>query len=349
MAASSRAYRGSSSVAHNVCCVLLVFSLGLCASPASLASSQVPVLEKQALLRIRQELSIYAHSSKPDDQPQMLPWDPGTDPCDGGWVGVQCICSEEQPAECKVQSLNLSATYPNLKNQEKVIYGRLPDVFSELKGLQMVDVSQQQLAGPLPEGIFTHPTLEFAYLQNNLFSGNILNANTSLSPSLGVLDVGFNMLSGPIDGRLCSLRALTLASNPSICGQIPACLDQVVQGGVSGTALLAGIGSGHECTVPTPQCTGVPLALPEPIRDSVGVSDGTQCAVYLQGTMLGMDSFNITFSSVENVDALLLKVTGVGVLYFSGWFWMDSELHALLSESVSPNQVCPPLQHSAVL
>ena len=153
-----------------------------------------------------------------------------------------------------------------------------------------------------------------------------------MSPSLEVLDVRFNMLSGPLDSRLCSVKTLKLTSNSRLCGMLPDCLAPILHGGVSGTELLSGnldwVGLGHYCTVPTAQCTGVPIAIPEPVRETIGESDGTHCTAVMQGTMTGTDDFNITFSSVENVDALVLKITGVGVLTFGGWFWTSSELHS---------------------
>ena len=76
MAASSGAYRGACSVSHNVCTLLFLFSLAPSVSAVSYSSSHVPDQEKQALLRIRQELAIFANASVLDEESLLLPWDP---------------------------------------------------------------------------------------------------------------------------------------------------------------------------------------------------------------------------------------------------------------------------------
>lgn len=336
-ACGSRSRRNASeSVACKVCATLFFSLVVHCVSPTQAVPSLVPE-GKQALLLIRQALAVFTVTLLPNQKSQLLPWDPGADPCQDYWVGVGCICAEE----CTVKSLNLSAA--NLRQQ--TLYGGLPDVFSQLQGLEVIDVSNQRLSGPVPESILTHPTLKRAFLQSNLFVGDILDSNVSLSASLEVLNVEYNMLSGPVDSRLCSLNNVMLAGNPSLCGPIPSCLGRNLQGGVLGTGLMAGLDFGRQCSAPTAQCTGVSLAVPQLIRARVGASDGSHCTIHLQGAILGTSNFNITFSPLENVDALVVRFTGVGILEFGGWFWMTRKMGSMLTTSDAPYQVCPPQQH----
>lgn len=336
MAASSRRCRhyGPINATYNVCTLLLCFSLVHCGIAELQAPSSLAPEAKGALLHIRQELALYNVASVLEGKSQLLPWDPGADPCD--WVGVNCACSEPSRAACTVTSMNLSAA--SLGPQYS-LYGRLPDVFKEFVRLSVIDVSHQQVSGPVPQSLLSHPTLKAAFLHDNLFTGGVVHENTSLSSSLKVLDVGSNMLAGPIDSRLCSLVTLMLANNPALCGSIPPCLSRSLKHGVLGTGLLNGLGVGRECSIARAQCTGVPLSLPQPIRDSVGVSDGTYCTLDMQAAVTGARSVNITFSPLTNVDALTLSFTGVGLSDMGGWFWMSPTLHSLLKATDAPQEV----------
>jgi hypothetical protein len=289
--------------------------------------------EKDALLLVRLTVALY--SAIREDQHQLLPWDPGADPCRDSWIGVECSCSV-LGAGCRVTSLNLS---PARLGRSARLYGRLPDVFDQLRALETIDVSSQQLSGQLPSTIISHPFLKRAFLQENLFFGEILHNDSLVSASLEVLNVGSNMLSGPVNSQLCSLHTLQIANNPSMCGQVPICLRRSLKGGVEGTGLLTESGMGRQCSVKTTQCTGVPLALPWLVRESVGLSDGTHCTMDAHGSFVGSDSFNITFSSLKNVDALVLSFTGLGALNNGGWFWITSEMHSRVKERDAPRLV----------
>lgn len=330
--------RCSSRAISNQWAVLCLAILSFCSNVVVSQPIELDSTARGALLRILEVLEVYKYSGEHDGQTQHLPWDPGADPCASGWIGVQCLCTEGE-AQCNVLSLNLSATTVGL---EYILYGYLPDVFSQLPKLEAIDLSNQQLSGTLPRSILSHVTLKTAFLQHNLFVGGILDADVSLSTSLEVLDVSFNMLAGPIDDRLCSLDSLTLLSNPSLCGSVPSCLSRKIQGGAPATGLMRSLGLGRECSVQTAWCTELPLALPQPIRESVGISDGTHCTTHVEGSVLGSNEFNITFSPLESVDALSLSFSGVGSTDFDGWFWMTSNMHSLVKTiDAPPPQVNP--------
>ena len=96
------------------------------------------------------------------------------------------------------------------------LQGALPEAIEKLAFLTHIDLSQNELTGPLPDDIFTSlATLTEVRLQNNGITGTL--PDVTLASSLSTLWLADNSLTGelPVDsiGLLTSLQFLDLADN----------------------------------------------------------------------------------------------------------------------------------------
>lgn len=93
----------------------------------------------------------------------------------------------------------------------------------KLQSISELDLSDNNLSGPLPIEISDTLNLKMLFLANNQFIGNIPHEYGNLS-RLQALDLSFNKLTGSIPpsfGKLSSILWLMLANN-SLTGEIPA-------------------------------------------------------------------------------------------------------------------------------
>lgn len=89
--------------------------------------------------------------------------------------------------------------------------------------LQVLDVSHNNLTGPVPSGLFDHPSLEQVTLCHNYFTSVQFPANSGLGSKLIALDLSHNELGGLLPSFLAlmpKLSALSLEHN-RFTGMIP--------------------------------------------------------------------------------------------------------------------------------
>ncbi|KAK2457975.1 receptor protein EIX2 [Trifolium repens] len=126
---------------------------------------------------------------------------------------VSFLCSKSKPNI--LQMLNFS------NNQLK---GELPDCWNNLTSLKFVDLSNNKLSGKIPFSMGALSSMEALILRNNSLSGPLSSSLKNCSDKLALLDLGENMFDGPlpswIGGSLHQLVILSLRSN-NFNGSIP--------------------------------------------------------------------------------------------------------------------------------
>ncbi|CAH9081903.1 unnamed protein product [Cuscuta epithymum] len=123
----------------------------------------------------------------------------------------------EIPQGLKNSSLNLEQFYAaNCK-----LFGELPDL-SNLRSLQELDVSHNQLSGVIPPSLASLPELTIVDVSYNQLTGVIPPSLADL-PYLETVDVSNNQLSGVIPQTLAHLPYLTKVdlSNNNLTGTVP--------------------------------------------------------------------------------------------------------------------------------
>ncbi|OIW15309.1 hypothetical protein TanjilG_10749 [Lupinus angustifolius] len=123
------------------------------------------------------------------------------------WIGVTCNSNRSRVIGLALPGIGLTGSIPE-NNIEK------------LDALRVLSLHSNGLKGNLPSNILSIPSLQFAHLQHNKFSGPI---PSSVSPKLIALDISFNSFSGPISPAFQNLRRLTwfYLQNNLISGAIP--------------------------------------------------------------------------------------------------------------------------------
>ncbi|PHT55593.1 putative LRR receptor-like serine/threonine-protein kinase [Capsicum baccatum] len=94
---------------------------------------------------------------------------------------------------------------------------------------EVLDLSFNQMDGPLLTSLLTLPTIEELLLQNNALVGNIDFPAPSATPNLHVLDLSHNQLDGSFPdgfGSLTALQVFDIAGN-DFCGPLPMSIGQV--------------------------------------------------------------------------------------------------------------------------
>ncbi|KAJ0551626.1 putative protein kinase RLK-Pelle-LRR-III family [Helianthus annuus] len=123
---------------------------------------------------------------------RKLNWN-STVPICTSWVGI--TCNDEQT---RVIAIHLPG---------HGLFGPIPkNSIGKLDALRILSLRSNFLNGTLPTDVLSLPSLQFVYLQNNDFSGDI---STPLSPQLSILDLSFNSFSGNIPRTLNNLTRLT--------------------------------------------------------------------------------------------------------------------------------------------
>lgn len=177
----------------NVSLVLLISTLslfGLIVSAADLNS------DRQALLEFA---SAVPHAPR-------LNWNESSSICTS-WVGVTCNSNHTRVVGIHLPGIGLTGSIPE-------------NTIGKLDALRVLSLHSNGLGGNLPSNILSIPSLQFAHLQKNNFSGLI---PSSVSPKLVALDISFNSFSGSIPSAFQNLRRLTwfYLQNNSISGPIP--------------------------------------------------------------------------------------------------------------------------------
>ncbi|KAG5019313.1 hypothetical protein AAZX31_06G134600 [Glycine max] len=123
------------------------------------------------------------------------------------WVGVTCNSNGTRVVGLHLPGMGLIGTIPE-------------NSIGKLDALRVLSLHSNGLIGSLPSNILSIPSLQFAYLQHNGFSGII---PSPVTPKLMALDISFNNFSGSIPPAFQNLRRLTwlYLQNNSISGAIP--------------------------------------------------------------------------------------------------------------------------------
>ncbi|KAM0938353.1 putative protein kinase RLK-Pelle-DLSV family [Dioscorea sansibarensis] len=174
-----------------------------CHAQQPLAQSEVEALKKIGM-RLRKQ------------------WNFQVDPCSGtsGWVepssnddvAINVTCGACETTSCHITSILL-------KSQS--LTGSLPDEFSNLTHLQVIDLARNYLNGTIPVSWASLPLIKLTLLGNRI-SGSIPEELGGIT-TLQELVLEDNMMQGPIPkslGNLITLEKLHLSSN-NFSGELP--------------------------------------------------------------------------------------------------------------------------------
>uniref|UniRef100_A0A0D9WGD8 non-specific serine/threonine protein kinase n=1 Tax=Leersia perrieri TaxID=77586 RepID=A0A0D9WGD8_9ORYZ len=127
---------------------------------------------------------------------------------------------------------DLSGGVPSLPNTLQYLSlsanrltGTVDSVLPRLTRLNFLDLSMNQLDGPIPASVFALP-LSVLQLQRNFFSGLLQPAN---DVTIQVMDLSYNRFWGPISPLLAGVGQLYLNNN-RFTGEVPARLVQELVG-----------------------------------------------------------------------------------------------------------------------
>ncbi|KAK2390941.1 putative inactive receptor kinase [Trifolium repens] len=135
-----------------------------------------------------------------------LNWNNSSSICTS-WIGVTCNSNGTRVIGIHLPGIGLTGSIPE-------------NTIGKLDALRVLSLHSNGLVGDLPSNILSIPSLQFAHLQKNNFSGLI---PSSVSLKLTSLDISFNSFSGSIPPTYQNLRRLTwlYIQNNSISGTIP--------------------------------------------------------------------------------------------------------------------------------
>ncbi|CAK7346283.1 unnamed protein product [Dovyalis caffra] len=124
--------------------------------------------------------------------------------------------SGEIPSTLPVSLIELS-----MRNNK--LQGKLPDNLGDLEFLQVLDLSHNELWGPILPVLFYHPSLQQLTLSHNNFTFLQVPGTMGLTSNLIALDLSYNDLRGVLPGFLGSIPQLSALSleNNKFTGMIP--------------------------------------------------------------------------------------------------------------------------------
>lgn len=200
--------------------------------------------ETQSLLDFFQRLSNGSRPNKPH-----FGWDNSSDPCTGGWYGIECekglsvknitlaglglngifyaesICGLQSLSVLRIQNNNIhgeiSGGISNCKQLTHLIVnnnqlsGDIPTSLSGLRNLKRLDISNNSISGELPD-LSTISGLKSFFGQMNLFGGRIPEFNFL---NLDDFNVSFNRFSGPIPDGAGRFDVSSFSGNSGLCGK----------------------------------------------------------------------------------------------------------------------------------
>ncbi|GJP46843.1 hypothetical protein CLOM_g6097 [Closterium sp. NIES-68] len=219
-------------------------STGLGLSGSSSASAQTSVANMAALTAI----FTAAQLPIPPNKPNACTWPGVTCAVDGAVIGLNLTSSVSRlllprtPRLCNSTARERGGKFPptlsasigqltdliDLRAANLWLAGSVPQSLSRLTKLQSLDLQDNCFAGPLPFAFFRLPYLFTLRTSRNFFSGGLPQRPVAYATmtSLAVLDLGINLLSGPIPAALATLPMLwvLLLNSNGFSGEIPPAL-----------------------------------------------------------------------------------------------------------------------------
>ncbi|NOT86059.1 MAG: hypothetical protein HOP02_15045 [Methylococcaceae bacterium] len=187
---------------------LLKFFIALSLLNPGVVTAAIPAQERAALIAIYNTLDSESLKFYPQYWSGWL----GAEGAECSWSGVSC------------ENNHVSA----ISFSDRHIYGTIPEAFSQLHYLKVLDLDSNQFKGEIPAWLSQLSNLKTLDLSRNQLSGAIPIALAQLS-HLEVLNLYSNQLSGTIPdslGQLNNLQQLLLVDN-QLSGAIPDSLGQL--------------------------------------------------------------------------------------------------------------------------
>ncbi|GAU32307.1 hypothetical protein TSUD_43490, partial [Trifolium subterraneum] len=126
---------------------------------------------------------------------------------------VSFLCSKSNPNNLGILDLS-----------DNELKGELPDCWNNLSSLQYIDLSNNKLSGKIPSSMGALVNMEALILRNNSLSGQLPSSLKNCSYKLAYLDLGENIFNGPlpswIGDNLNELIILSLRFN-NFSGSLP--------------------------------------------------------------------------------------------------------------------------------
>lgn len=137
---------------------------------------------------------------------RKLNWKANSSVCTS-WIGVACSADGTRVISLRLPGAGFNGPIP-------------ANTLGRLDALTSLSLRSNFLSGVLPSDILSLPSIQYVYLQNNKFSGNI---PSSLSSQLSFIDLSFNSFTGNIPKSIQNLTSLTVLylQNNSLSGSIP--------------------------------------------------------------------------------------------------------------------------------
>jgi Leucine-rich repeat (LRR) protein len=132
-------------------------------------------------------------------------------------TGLVTLNLAKNNVEADIADFALLQNIQNVFLEQNVIYGQIGDwILTLWPKIEVLDLSDNILAGPLPSAIFRHPTLVICDLHANFFTGALSITGESVASQITFLSLQENLLAGPIPdniGLMTKLEHLDLGSN----------------------------------------------------------------------------------------------------------------------------------------
>eukprot|EP00210_Caulerpa_lentillifera_P004367 g4165.t1 len=194
-----------------------------------------------ALLRIKAKME---NSTKAFESLQT--WTNDTDPCRDQWAHIQCTCRGLTNAFPNL--IDYCANFTKTNGDQRIIFlsipggseqnekltGRLPGAIGSLVKLRILDLSDNAFTGTIPRSFRHLRRLRYLNLAENRLNGTIPRFFGKYA-KLQRMELGNNNFRGKIPKQICRDNIppeekvrIVLHENEGICGELPECLENIV-------------------------------------------------------------------------------------------------------------------------